>query len=123
MLHSHLSAQRAQCQRQSGARIVLTAVLASGIGWSRSQLRPQGTKSGPLWSLKYWVGLVGALALSFVQLSAAAPDAPTNVMAVRGNVEAVVSFTAPASNGGAIITGYTVTSSPGVALIEIYELP
>jgi hypothetical protein len=44
-------------------------------------------------------------------------------MAVRGNVEAVVSFTAPASNGGASITGYTVTSSPGVALIEIYELP
>jgi len=39
--------------------------------------------------------------------------APTAASAVRGNGQATVSFTPPASNGGAAITGYTVTSSPG----------
>ena len=42
-----------------------------------------------------------------------APGAPTGVSATAGNAQATVSFTAPASNGGSPITGYTVTSSPG----------
>ncbi|GGM61783.1 hypothetical protein GCM10010489_36650 [Microbacterium saperdae] len=42
-----------------------------------------------------------------------APAAPTAVTAVAGNAQAVVSWTAPASNGGSAITGYTVTASPG----------
>ena len=41
------------------------------------------------------------------------PGAPTGVAAVAGNASASVSWTAPASNGGAQITQYTVTSSPG----------
>ena len=41
------------------------------------------------------------------------PDAPTNVQATAGNGQAVVSFVAPANNGGSAITGYTVTSDPG----------
>ena len=41
------------------------------------------------------------------------PGAPTIGTATRGNTEAVVTFSAPASNGGSVITGYTVTSSPG----------
>ena len=40
------------------------------------------------------------------------PDAPTAVSAIAGNTDAVVSFTAPVSNGGTAITGYTVTSNP-----------
>ena len=42
-----------------------------------------------------------------------APGAPTGAFATAGNGQAMVSFTAPASNGGSPITGYTVTSSPG----------
>ncbi len=42
-----------------------------------------------------------------------APGAPTNVVATAGNASASVAFTAPASNGGSVITSYTVTSSPG----------
>ena len=41
------------------------------------------------------------------------PDPPISVSAVAGNTQAIITFTPPASNGGSIITGYTVTSSPG----------
>lgn len=45
--------------------------------------------------------------------SATAPGAPTGVSAQPFEASARVSFTAPASDGGAAITGYTVTASPG----------
>jgi len=41
------------------------------------------------------------------------PGAPTAVLAVAGNGSALVSWSAPASTGGAAISGYTVTASPG----------
>src|ERR1035437_8543587 len=41
------------------------------------------------------------------------PGAPTIGTATAGNAQATVTFTAPASNGGSAITGYTVTSNPG----------
>jgi hypothetical protein len=46
---------------------------------------------------------------------ATAPGAPTSVVGTRGNGAVSVAFTAPASNGGTNITGYTVTASPGGA--------
>ena len=44
---------------------------------------------------------------------ATVPGAPTVGTATAGNAQATVTFTAPASNGGSPITGYTVTSAPG----------
>jgi hypothetical protein len=41
------------------------------------------------------------------------PGAPTIGIATKGNAQAVLTFSAPVSNGGSAITGYTVTSSPG----------
>jgi hypothetical protein len=41
------------------------------------------------------------------------PGAPTIGTATKGNTQATVAFTAPASDGGSAITGYTATSSPG----------
>jgi plastocyanin len=41
------------------------------------------------------------------------PSAPTNVVAAAGDSQASVSWTAPASDGGSALSGYTITSSGG----------
>lgn len=41
------------------------------------------------------------------------PTMPTSVTATAGNAQAVVAWAAPSSDGGAAITGYTVTAAPG----------
>lgn len=41
------------------------------------------------------------------------PGAPTGVTATAGNALAAISWTAPVSNGGAVITGYRITRTPG----------
>ncbi len=48
-------------------------------------------------------------------VNAIVPGAPTVGTATAGDTQANVSFTAPASTGGAAITGYTVTANPGGA--------
>lgn len=50
-----------------------------------------------------------------VVIAAVAPGAPTNVSGTAGSGSVSVSWTAPTSNGGAAISGYTVTASPGGA--------
>jgi Fibronectin type III domain len=46
-------------------------------------------------------------------LAPAAPSAPVIGVAEEGDANAIVNFTAPSNDGGSMITGYTVTSSPG----------
>ncbi|HXC79179.1 MAG TPA: fibronectin type III domain-containing protein [Candidatus Acidoferrum sp.] len=41
------------------------------------------------------------------------PGAPTGATATAGNGQATVNWTAPVSNGGAAISSYTITSTPG----------
>jgi YVTN family beta-propeller protein len=55
----------------------------------------------------------GAMAAYTLLVSCTLPGSPTVVIASAGNAQASVTFTPPQSNGGAPITAYTVTSSPG----------
>ncbi|WP_238403866.1 S-layer homology domain-containing protein, partial [Paenibacillus paridis] len=58
----------------------------------------------------------GGLSAASNQVSAtpsAIAQSPTNVTAVAGDGQAVITFTAPLDNGGSPITGYEVTVSPG----------
>jgi YVTN family beta-propeller protein len=58
--------------------------------------------------------LIGQMAAYvFTVVPPRVPDAPTIGTATAGNTTATVTFTAPASDGGSAITGYTVTSTPG----------
>lgn len=57
-------------------------------------------------------GFIGTATYSGT-VNAAVPGAPTIGSATAGDGEATVSFSAPATNGGATITDYTVTSNPG----------
>jgi hypothetical protein len=60
------------------------------------------------------ISAMGLLSLCFAPgaMAATAPGAPTAVIAIGGHSQATVTFTAPASDGGAAITTYTATSSP-----------
>ena len=58
------------------------------------------------------VGTSAASAPSSATTPATVPDAPAIFSAVAAPSSALITITAPASNGGSPITGYTVTSSP-----------
>ncbi len=55
----------------------------------------------------------GFVATSNAATPATVPTVPTGISAVNGNGQATVSWSAPASNGGAPITSYTVTPYVG----------
>jgi RHS repeat-associated protein len=56
-------------------------------------------------------GVASAASLAVTPIGT--PGAPTGASATAGNAQATVNWTAPASNGGAAITSYTITSTPG----------
>jgi hypothetical protein len=56
-------------------------------------------------------GLSNGSSLSVITV----PSAPTNVSGIAGDRRVTVFFSAPVSDGGAVLTSYTVTASPGGA--------
>lgn len=67
---------------------------------------------------------IGGVTADFVTTTADVPGAPTIGSATAGNASATVTFTAPGSDGGSAITGYTAVSSPagGTSDCSIAEL-
>lgn len=62
-------------------------------------------------------GPLSAASNAVTPQSAVAPGAPTGVVAAAGESSAHVSWTAPASDGGTAITGYTVTPYAGATAL------
>ena len=71
---------------------------------------PQGITAGPDGNM-WFTTTVNSI--GFVGTATAVPGAPGGVSATAGNGQATVSWSAPASDGGSPVTGYTVTASPG----------
>ncbi len=81
------------------------------IAWGRND---DGQASVPVLASGQRYSAVSAGGLhSLAIIAANVPTAPTGINAVAGNASARVTWIAPTSNGGAPITGYTVTSDPG----------
>jgi hypothetical protein len=105
-----------QVSASDGVRVVSqTATVAPDKSFSAS-LNLTTLASGPVTVTATATdthGNVGTASTATTRDSATPPGAPTAVTAIAGDRRAVVSFSAPASNGGAAITGYTVISTPG----------
>jgi hypothetical protein len=57
-------------------------------------------------------GTITGSAVLHVSATGTAPSKPTRVSAIAGDTVATVSWSAPSDDGGLVITGYAVTSSP-----------
>jgi len=110
--------------------ITHSTTLATGIGtatglpsgvtasWSANVITISDTPTAT-GSFPYEIPLTGGCGsvkamgtIAVTPAPATVPGAPTSVAATAGNATASVAFVAPTSNGGSVITGYTVTSSP-----------
>ncbi len=88
--------------------------LSSGAPTGTFTYTPNSTVTTRTISVTNNGSLTNPTSISYsVTAAATVPGAPTIGTATGGDASASVTFTAPASNGGATITGYTVTSSPG----------
>jgi len=86
----------------TGAASPITVTgLANGTTYTFSVTATNAVGAGPASTASNAVTPVGA------------PRAPVIGMAIAGNAQATITFSAPASDGGSAITSYTVTSSPG----------
>lgn len=87
----------------SSSPLIVTG-LANGTAYSFTAVATNSVGNSPASSASSAITPVGV------------PGAPTDVTATAGEGTATVSFSAPASNGGATIRSYTVTASPGGAM-------
>jgi hypothetical protein len=103
-----------------GAMTLISGTTQNGT-WERTITIPQGTATGAWTPVLYPLeGTLGNSNESFSRFTGAVkvasptvPAVPTGAKATAGDTKATVTWTAPTSNGGSAITGYTVTSTPG----------
>lgn len=122
----HFDFEGFDVRNNTGSPVEISVVSRDGSAQPRGSqtiVVPTGTSTVTLSPVQTYVRFsdivvpsVAGLAFNNVrvrQWQPSPPGAPTIGVATAGNASAVVSFSAPSSNGGAAITGYTVTSSPG----------
>ena len=89
---------------------------AAGTGTTTAKMQTQDTFSG--WDFSTIWGITSSFNggypyLLSVQTPPTVPDAPIIGTATSGDMQASITFTAPVSDGGAVIDYYTASSSPG----------
>jgi len=89
------------CVTNGGLACTVTG-LTNGTAYAFSVKAANGIGSGP-----------SSVPSAAVTPAPTVPGAPTGVVATPGNASALVSWTAPADDGGDAITSYTATSTPG----------
>ena len=96
----------------SGMVVTLVATPSGSstfAGWSAGTGSANCTGTG---TCQVAMSAMSSISASFNPSATVVPGAPTGVIAAPGNAQAIVSFAAPASDGGSPITGYAVLSSP-----------
>jgi YVTN family beta-propeller protein len=74
---------------------------------------PKGVAVSPDSSTAYVTNSGDGTVSVLADVPATVPGAPTDLAATSGDGKATVGFSPPAGDGGAMITGYTATASPG----------
>ncbi len=95
---------------------VTSGALPSGLSLNSSSgvLSGTPTAAGTFTGVVTATNSAGSATQAFsIVIAATAPGAPTIGTGTPGNALATISFTAPASNGGSAVTGYTATCNPG----------
>ncbi|MSO27923.1 MAG: hypothetical protein EXQ60_07700, partial [Candidatus Nanopelagicales bacterium] len=75
-------------------------------------LSPGTTYTISVWAVDHGVRFTNSINVT-TKTRITPPGAPTSVIAVAATQSATVSWTSPASDGGASITSYTATANPG----------
>ena len=97
-----------------GTEASLAGVIGSGNG-SVSQILyywPNGNTTVVPEKVGTPVAFITTKADGSTVISPPPPSAPTGITVEAGDAQAIVEFSAPASDGGTAVTGYTVTSDP-----------
>jgi hypothetical protein len=108
----------------NGGSAITSYTLTSSAGYSQTGIDPSLTsytatgitnssQTFTLTAINAVGSSIGATSNSVTPGTTTVPNAPTNVVATAGNAQATIWWSAPNDNGGSVITGYTVTSSPG----------
>jgi len=121
LINATVGTNYSQSLTASGGTPSYSFNITLGLPPSGLTLAPDGTLSGtPTTAGDFNFTAQATDAQSFtgthnysIHVTAIAPGAPTGAAATPGPEQATVSFVAPTNTGGAPITGYTVTSSPG----------
>ena len=105
--YTDLPATFATTTSSPGLTVSATGAVSAPASLAAGDYTASGTTSDGLGDTGNWTFTL--------TVQAGAPGAPTGVSASAGDGQATVSFAAPASNGGAAITSYSVMASAGGA--------